>query len=204
MPGFRIGPFSLQAPTRSELEDIEAASQRLEYNFPHVGSTALIESGAPAIPGYKSARHRVKMGQGRKVFNRGVKMLEAWDHFRLGWAFTNAPPPVVGAIVLVAARSLGLWSCNPLRISRASRSPRRLEFASTTLQGHQICGEEAFSVSWYPQTGGDVWFEIRSVSRPATPLAWLAQPVLRHYQAKFVRESLARMAQHGAETAAPG
>lgn len=47
-------------------------------------------------------------------------------------------------------------------------------------------------------------FEIRSVSRPATPLAWLAQPVLRHYQAKFVRESLARMAQHGAETAAPG
>lgn len=36
-------------------------------------------------------------------------------------------------------------------------------------------------------------YEIYTVSKPATPVAMLALPLLRHYQKKFAAESMAAM-----------
>lgn len=55
------------------------------------------------------------------------------------------------------------------------------------------------------EAGGDdsVWYEIYTLSRPATPLAALFRPLLRHYQARFAAQSMAAMAAQ-VGPAAPG
>lgn len=40
-----------------------------------------------------------------------------------------------------------------------------------------------------------MWYEILTVSKPATPIAMLAQPLLRFYQRQFVKQSQAAMQQ---------
>ena len=96
---------------------------------------------------------------------------------------------------------------------------RRFSFASATLRGHQLAGEERFSVEWH-KDDDSVWYapassaartaqrsvnavfmkrpesrrvrryEIYTVSRPATPLAWLTYPIVRLHQQKFARCSM--------------
>lgn len=144
---------------------------------------------------------RVKVGAGRRAYQRAQDLLRQWRHFDLGWAFVNRPEVKPGAGVVVTARSLGLWTQNPLKISfveegrrrlAAQRPGRRFAFGHTTLSGHQIAGEERFSVEW-DRSDDSVWYEIYTLSRPATPLAALAAPLLRHYQRRFAAESAAAM-----------
>lgn len=57
------------------------------------------------------------MGRGRAAYRKAQHLLQHWRHFDLGWASVNAPPVKQGAPVVVTARTLLCWSCNPLRIS---------------------------------------------------------------------------------------
>ncbi|GAB4817695.1 hypothetical protein N2152v2_004741 [Parachlorella kessleri] len=144
---------------------------RLPFNFPRVGVT---KAGPPIQEEY-----------------------EGWE--------INHNRVQEGAGVVVTACTLFLWSMNPLRITSVEEGAKklrlstgkeakghRLAFAHTTLAGHQISGEERFAVEWHPHDD-TVWYEIYTVSKAATPLAKLASPLLRHYQDRFARDSMAAM-----------
>ena len=58
--------------------------------------------------------------------------------------------------------------------------PDRRGFGYGTLPGHPESGEESFVVSLRPD--GDVVYELRAFSRPATPLSRLGGPASRRVQ----------------------
>ena len=146
-------------------------------------------------------RTRSQIGSGREAYKQATETLLHWQHFDFDWAFTNAPAVKIDAPVVVIAKSLFLWSMNPLRITSIEKDGppsnshqnklirRRSAFAHTTVATHQISGEERFAVEWN-KNDDSVWFEILSVSKPATPLALIAQPLLRFYQRRFVAQSM--------------
>ncbi|KAL4859407.1 hypothetical protein ACK3TF_000514 [Chlorella vulgaris] len=87
----------------------------------------------------------------------------------------------------------------------AARPPRgrRYAFAHTTLGGHQISGEERFTVAWNAEDD-TVWYEIYTLSRPGTLVASAAHPVLRAFQRKFAADSCDAMQREMAAGAGSG
>lgn len=128
------------------------------------------------------------VGHGRRDFRKAKRLVESWEHFNLGWAYTNAPRVSVGESVIVVAKSLGVWTINPLRVYSTRRSRGTLTFSHRTLHGHQLSGEETFCLEM--KRNGDVTFGIETVSQPGTLLAALTYPVVRMYQNKFKQDSL--------------
>jgi uncharacterized protein (UPF0548 family) len=182
--GFRIGPFYVGGVDESQKKAVLDAAPGLPFN--HHPST-----GQDGQAGYARDTVQAKVGQGRRDYVRARQLLESWEHFNLGWAYTNAPRVEVGSPVIVVARSLGLWSVNPLRICAKASSRRSMSYSHRTLAGHQISGEERFTLEL--RSDGGVWYGVETVSRPATLVAKLSLPVLRMYQQKFKRDSLQRM-----------
>lgn len=144
----------------------------------------------------------IRLGQGARTFRRAKNLLREWNHFELGWAYTNRPPVKMEEPVVVVAKSLGLWTMNPLRIHQCDMEnslirklvcmeKKRVSFTHRTLEGHQIAGEETFVVEW--KKDGSVWYQVKTVSRPGTVLAAVTYPILRLYQNKFKHDSLRRM-----------
>ncbi|KAI7844502.1 hypothetical protein COHA_001861 [Chlorella ohadii] len=119
MPALQIGPFFLGRPSREQQAAVEASASSTPFSFPHVGVTRT----APPLPeavaaeGWTLDHNRVQVGRGRAAYRKAQRLLEQWRHFDLGWASVNAPPVKQGAPVVVTARTLLCWSCNPLRIS---------------------------------------------------------------------------------------
>ena len=117
--------------------------------------------------------------------------------FRLGWVEAYPPdtPIVVGEIVAVIARAIGLWSLNACRIIYVvdeSVPIRRFGFAYGTLADHVASGEERFLVEWDRATGA-VWYDILAFSRPRHFLTRLGYPYMRRTQSRFRKESGAAM-----------
>ena len=144
----------------------------------------------------------IRLGQGAQTFRRAKNLLREWKHFELGWAYTNRPPVKMEEPVVVVAKSLGLWTMNPLRIHQCDMGnslvrklvfmeKKRVSFTHRTLDGHQIAGEETFVVEW--KKDGSVWYQVKTMSRPGTVLAAVTYPILRLYQNKFKHDSLRRM-----------
>ena len=185
----------------------------LPFNFPHVGITTkaqeLTSEDLQDLKGWSIDRTRAQVGSGRDDYNTAVSALLNWRHFNFDWAFTNAPAIKNNAAVVVIAQSLLLWSMNPLRITAVTKNKNRkineqssgkqkkqtcchTSFAHTTVAGHQISGEERFTVEWNKNTNS-VWYEVYTISKPATCIATLAQPLLRFYQRQFVAQSILAM-----------
>lgn len=97
-----------------------------------------------------------------------------------------------GATFVVLVRTFGLWTANPLRITDVSESETCFEVVASTLHGHQVRGQERFSIV-QEDPNDSVWYEIASISQPATALSRLCFGVFRHYQTKFVLQSMERM-----------
>lgn len=131
------------------------------------------------------------VGSGKRDFKRAKILLKSWEHFNLGWAYTNIPAMIVGRPVIVVAESLGLWTVNPLRICYRQDSRHNMSFTHRTLHGHQLAGEETFSLEM--RSNGDVVYGIETVSQPATLIATLTYPIVRIYQTKFKHDSSNRM-----------
>jgi Domain of unknown function (DUF1990) len=110
---------------------------------------------------------------------------------------------------MVIAQSLLLWSMNPLRITAVEKNKIRKQidkysggarqqkhcqtwFAHTTVAGHQISGEERFTVEWNKENDS-VWYEVYTISKPATFIATAAHPLLKFYQRQFVAQSIQAM-----------
>lgn len=90
-----------------------------------------------------------------------------------------------------------------LRSSHRLRAPpgqrRRYCYATATQEGHQLYGEERFCVEH--SADDSVWYEVFTVSKPATPLAHITRPFVRFHQRHFGRCSARKMADAVAEGA---
>jgi uncharacterized protein (UPF0548 family) len=120
-----------------------------------------------------------------------------------------------GAHVCVTAKTLLLWSRNPLQVTTvtqceyrhatadyslpgillqvvyADESRRKFSFAHGTLAGHMLAGEERFAVEL--ASDGDVYYDIWALSKPGNMLARLAYPIARAQQKQFANDSTAAM-----------
>ncbi len=58
-----------------------------------------------------------QVGRGAQAFEAARGVLGRWGHFQLGWAAVDPGTGTAeGAPVTVTAKTLFLWTCNPLRI----------------------------------------------------------------------------------------
>jgi uncharacterized protein (UPF0548 family) len=88
----------------------------------------------------------------------------------------------------------GFWSLNGCRVVyHLADDDRRFGFAYGTLTNHAEAGEELFALELDPATE-TVSYRIRAVSWPRAALAFIGQPVVRHLQARFRRDSAVAMA----------
>jgi hypothetical protein len=97
------------------------------------------------------------------------------------------------SIVAMMVRICGLWWINPCRILRRCDSEHTHGFVYGTLPEHAECGEEQFVIERRPD--GSVWYVIRAFSHPRHWMAWIAFPLARWWQCRFVRDSQRRMQQ---------
>jgi len=154
--------------------------------------------GKPPPAGYVLDHHRVRLGEGPQVFERACAALRDWAMFRVGWveAWPPGSPIEEGTTVALLARASGLWSLFACRIVRVIEEYGPVEsfgFASGTLPGHALSGEERFTVQW-DRAQGSVWYDLLAISRPSN-LAWrLGYPLVRRIQRRFAPASLRAMA----------
>lgn len=138
--------------------------------YPEVGATR----DDPMPAGYAHVVREVRLGEGRATFDRAVDALFGWRmHRAAGLRVTGVHGPAAEGVVVVP-RFLGLLPI-PCRVVYTVDDPERRGFAYGTLPGHPERGEEAFLVRIAP--GGEVRFQIRAFSRPASLLVRLGGPV---------------------------
>ena len=140
----------------------------------------------------------VAIGSGPDDFARACAALGRWQQFDVGWVtpYPRHAPIAVGTSVAVLIRHLGFWSLNGCRVvyhAGAHDAGARFGYAYGTLPNHAEAGEELFEVAMDPRTLA-VTYRIRATSWPHAVLAHLGQPIVRHLQARFRRDSLAAMA----------
>jgi uncharacterized protein (UPF0548 family) len=105
--------FLLRRPEAARLDDILQSARQWPLSYDPPG---IARGVAPAR--YRVAEERGIVGHGRDAFDRGVRALEQWRQFDLGWATLYPRDALLtpGTNVLVVARHLGFWSVNACRI----------------------------------------------------------------------------------------
>lgn len=153
----------------------------------------------PPSAGFIVDDHRVTLGRGQDVYQRACLALDRWQMFP-AWAsvarepHTDGQPQQLGQVVAMVTRIAGLWWVNPCRVLQRCDGPAHHGFVYGTLPEHAECGEERFRVCM--EADGTVWYEIKAFSRPRHLLVWLAFPLARWFQLRFVRDSRALMVQN--------
>ena len=173
-------------PNRSTLDRFLARAETRPLSYAEVGMTR-----GPAPEGYRtrvSSRPLVA-----DAFERAAEALFAWRGFDIPWVVLYPDRPVIreGLTVIVAARTLGIWTLNPARIVARWEDDGDVGFAYGTVQGHAARGEERFRVARRPN--GEVRYEITAFSRLDDLLVRAAGPVSRWVQGRFAAASLAAM-----------
>ncbi len=178
----------LRAPSDEEVRAFLARQSARPFSYPHVGNTA----GDPPA-GYRTAAASAPLGKGRARYERAVAEVRAWRMFDLPWVrrYPAAAPSEPGTTVALVATWAGLWSMDALRVVYEIDEERRVGFATGTLPGHLLAGEERFLVTLADDES--VVFAIESFSRPDHPLAWAGLPIVHYLQARFRRQALARI-----------
>ncbi len=179
-------------PTEAVIRAFLTEQGRLPLTYSAVGATATMP---PA--GYVVDHTRIKVGQGKAVFQAARTALERWQQFRFSWleATPDDAPIQEGQVVAILARSIGVWWLNACRIVVVvdEHGPvQRFGFAYGTLPDHAGSGEERFLVEW-DRADDNVWYDILAFSRPRHFLAKLGYPWVRRVQKRFGRESAAAM-----------
>lgn len=185
MPSFR-------KPTAESIRHFRQAQSILDFSYSAVGATANVP---PA--GYVVDHTRIKLGDGKEIFEAAKSALRRWEHFRLGWVEANPidTPIQKGAVIAVMGHVLGLWWLNACRIVYVvdeAGPVSRFGFAYGTLPGHAESGEERFQIEWDRATN-EVWYDILAFSRPNYLVTKLGYPLVRRFQRKFARDSAAAM-----------
>jgi uncharacterized protein (UPF0548 family) len=150
--------------------------------YPEVAVAALTyaEVGAteslPMPAGYHHLRYRRRIGA-VSLDAAASAVLTFAVHRASGVQMrTDAARAVVGAPVTVIAGIGPLRLAAPCQVVAVYETGERRGFAYGTLPGHPERGEEAFLVS--RETDGEVWFEVRAFSRPASLITKLGGPIV--------------------------
>lgn len=185
-------------PSDEDIRAFIAAQAAQPFSYADVGAT---RGELPA--GYTVARHRIRLGGGRAVFERALVALRQWRMFAVdGVALCWPDAPLrVGTTVAILAGVGGIWSLNACRIVYLIDEcgpPVRCGFAYGTLPEHAVRGEERFAIEWSPASD-DVSYDLLAFSQPRSALLRVARPFVRATQRRFARGSLAAMRRAVAE-----
>ncbi|KAK9840444.1 hypothetical protein WJX74_009984 [Apatococcus lobatus] len=197
--GFR--GLGLGRPSFENLQQAAAEAEGRPVNHPYEGLSREAPPFADDLRkrGWQLDIRRGQVGHGKQVYGALSRALKTWSHMDLGWCDTNRPMLESGNPVCIAAKTLFLWTRNPLRIVYAAEEQypkpfkgRRLLYGQSTLLGHQLAGEERFGLEWHA-ADDSVWYEICTFSRPASALAALTYPLVRKQQHRFQQQSFKKM-----------
>jgi uncharacterized protein (UPF0548 family) len=185
--------WSLRKPTDADLAEFLSAQSNASFSYMDVGATARDERPR----GFCYDENRILLGNGEAVFRRASVALSEWRHFATSWTrIVPAHAPIsTGTTVALLIHALGVWWWNSARIVYTvdeQHPTPRFGFAYGTLPAHVERGEEQFLVEM--DAAGEVWYSIRSLSRPRLLAARIAYPIARRLQRRFVRGSFAAMA----------
>lgn len=140
--------------------------------YAEVGATESL----PMPAGYNHLRYRRRVGA-VSLDEAATAVLTFAVHRAAGLRVrTDTARAVPGAVVTVIAGVGPLRLVGPCRVVAVSETGERRGFAYGTLPGHPEHGEEAFFVS--RDADGDVWFEVRAFSRPASRIAKIGGPMV--------------------------
>jgi uncharacterized protein (UPF0548 family) len=174
------------------------ASQALGYRDPMRRSLTRAFSGLVAAPltyqevdatrvqtlprGYSHVHRDVSLGIGPDVFENAVAALFEWRmHEAAGLSVIHSSGRAAPGILVVLRAGWGPLSLTiPCRVVYTVDEADRCGFAYGTLPGHPEAGEEAFMV--FKTDSGDVRFQIRAFSRPASLIARAGGPLSRKVQ----------------------
>jgi len=178
--------FTLRKPAASRIDTCLRLQRRLPFSYREAGATR--DETTPG--GYRSAVHRVCLGEGAETFARAREAIRGWKMFpseflQVCWPHAPIEP---GSTVGILCRSLGLWSLHVCRIvyvvDESDRDVERFGFAYGTLPHHFECGEERFMVEW-DHRDDRVWYDVRMFCHPTNWLARLGDSIVRRLQRKF-------------------
>jgi len=177
--------FFLQKPSAARAQAFLESQQRAAFSYSELGATRMELETGPA--GYHTDRHRIRLGEGREVFERACAALRRWGPFKLGWVSNLTPdaPFEAGTTLMLLIRHFGFYSLIANRLVYVLEEPTRFGFGYGTLEGHAEQGEERFLV--FIDEQGAVFFELFAFSKPRHPLAVLGTPLVRVLQAAASR-----------------
>lgn len=182
--------LSIMFPSKSTIDQFLGRESLKDFSYPEVGA-----SRGENLPGYDNDHQSIYIGEGAVVWSAAKAILNSWAHFPDSWtkAIPEEKPLDVGQNIAVLFRLLGVWFTNSARIVYVLDEADRYGFAYGTLPAHVEQGEECF---WIERaTDGKIYYHIGAFSKPRFWLARLGYPLARRYQRKFVRESMAKVAQ---------
>ena len=184
--------FSIREPSIQSVRCFLSEQDKLDFTYSAVGATS---STPPA--GFVVDHTRIRLGEGKLVFDAAKTAIRCWEHFQLGWVESSSRdiPIEQGKIVGVMARVFGVWCLNACRIVSVideAGDVSRYGFVYGTLPGHVECGEERFQIEWN-RSDNSVWYDILAFSRPNHLLARIGYPIVRKLQKKFARDSATAM-----------
>lgn len=182
----RPNVFCLTRPSFPAIARFLKTSQDLPLSYSPIG---ILETTTRRLD-----EQTVTIGRGRTDFERAKRELRSWTQFALGWVelFPRHASIEPGTVVAVLIRHVGFWSLNGCRVLYHVENDTRFGFAYGALTNHAEAGEELFLVEIDPVTEA-VTYRIRAVSWPRALLAHLGQPIVRHLQERFRRDSASAM-----------
>lgn len=147
--------------------------------------------------GFRATERSARVGYGEERWQWAVAQLMTWgvkrragfriekhsigaDEGEQEFSADGAPFIRAGDEAVIRMR-IGPFSIRePIRVVYTVDEPGRRGFGYGTLPGHPLSGEESFVLERRPDDS--VWFTVRTFSRPAGVLYWLAVPLLRMAQ----------------------
>lgn len=183
---------SFTKPSAEASHQFLERQSKLTFTYSAIGATA---NTPPA--GYVVDHTRIKLGDGKEIFEAAKAAIQRWEHFRLGWVEASPTETLIqkGEVVAVMGHVLGLWWLNACRIVYVVDDVvpiTRFGFAYGTLPGHAESGEERFLIEW-DRSDDSVWYDILAFSRPNYFVTKLGYPLVRRFQKRFARDSAAAM-----------
>lgn len=151
-----------------------------ELTYTEVGGTR--DGVLPA--GWRHLTYRAHVGRGTADFQRAAEAVLTFQVLREGARVTTSADRAAPDVRIVSRFGVGgLRIAAPCVVVWTVLDDDRRGFGYGTLAGHPVRGEEAFLVERDPD--GEVWFTLRSFSRPKAWYARLAGPVLPLLQRLF-------------------
>jgi len=185
--------LSLFEPDAARIQRELAARRTMDFSYPDVGAT---RTTAPA--GWRINHMRRLVGRGRALLDALVEPLFSWKLLAVDGLrpFPDKERLEPGTSVAILSRHFGMWSLDFCRVIYVLEDApeqdgkiKRTGFGYGTLPGHAVRGEEIFSLEWHEATE-EVWYEIRSFSKPSNVLITLAGPLAMTAQRRFAGASL--------------